>query len=124
MACFLRLGYRRSVVTVWTDGSGRHSSDPQHRCCGVGYCTDTQERVFLPLSGIKQSVYRAELHAVARALRNASHMKWSATAKDLSRLFRPCKQAEDNPKGGTETLSNEFKMHSSLASAYVGSRRT
>eukprot|EP00971_Amphidinium_carterae_P151640 3005891-Amphidinium_carterae.7 len=44
------------VVTVWTDGSGRHSSDPQHRRCGVDYYTDTQERVFLPLPGIKQSV--------------------------------------------------------------------
>eukprot|EP00971_Amphidinium_carterae_P002523 50209-Amphidinium_carterae.1 len=32
---------RTGVVTVWTDGSGRHSSDPQHRRCGVGYYTDT-----------------------------------------------------------------------------------
>eukprot|EP00971_Amphidinium_carterae_P045146 888379-Amphidinium_carterae.2 len=28
---------RIGVVTVWTDGSGRHSDDPQHRRCGVGY---------------------------------------------------------------------------------------
>eukprot|EP00971_Amphidinium_carterae_P253770 5037781-Amphidinium_carterae.4 len=41
-------------------GPGRHSSDPQHRRCGVGYYTDTQERVWLPLPGLKQSVYRAE----------------------------------------------------------------
>eukprot|EP00971_Amphidinium_carterae_P135922 2693251-Amphidinium_carterae.1 len=50
------------------DGSGRHSSDPQHRRCGVGYYTDTQERVWLPLPGLKQSVYRAEFLAVVRAL--------------------------------------------------------
>eukprot|EP00971_Amphidinium_carterae_P143710 2847521-Amphidinium_carterae.1 len=41
-------------------------------------------------------------------------MKWSETAKVLSRLFRLCKQAEYNPKGGTEISSNEFKMLSSL----------
>eukprot|EP00971_Amphidinium_carterae_P344403 6484794-Amphidinium_carterae.1 len=76
MDCCLRLGYRRlgplnlrwstvqvCVTTVWTDGSGRHSSDPHHRRCGVGYHTDTDERVFCALPGIKQSVYRAELHA-------------------------------------------------------------
>eukprot|EP00971_Amphidinium_carterae_P328271 6460055-Amphidinium_carterae.1 len=34
---------RAGVGTVWTDGSGRHSSDPQHRRCGVGYYTDMQE---------------------------------------------------------------------------------
>eukprot|EP00971_Amphidinium_carterae_P260313 5164637-Amphidinium_carterae.1 len=36
------LVYREGVTTVWTDGSGRHSSDPHHRRCGVGYHTDTQ----------------------------------------------------------------------------------
>eukprot|EP00971_Amphidinium_carterae_P031051 611118-Amphidinium_carterae.1 len=66
------LEYRAGVTTVWTDGSGRHSSDPHHRRCGVGYYTDTQERVFCALPGIKQSVYRAELHAVARALEECS----------------------------------------------------
>eukprot|EP00971_Amphidinium_carterae_P306247 6086182-Amphidinium_carterae.3 len=59
-------------TTVWTDGSGRHSSDPHHRRCGVGYYTDTEERVFCALPGIRQSVYRAELHAVARALEECS----------------------------------------------------
>eukprot|EP00971_Amphidinium_carterae_P060485 1197160-Amphidinium_carterae.1 len=48
--------------------TGRHSSDPQHRRCGVGHYTDTQERVWLPLLSLKQSVYRAEFLAVARAL--------------------------------------------------------
>eukprot|EP00971_Amphidinium_carterae_P264159 5240461-Amphidinium_carterae.3 len=81
MVCCLRHGYRplsrkkhRSTVvyragfgTVWADGSGRHSNYPQHRC-GVGYYTDTHERAWLPLPGIKQSVYRAEFLAVMRAL--------------------------------------------------------
>eukprot|EP00971_Amphidinium_carterae_P179435 3558912-Amphidinium_carterae.1 len=49
------LEYRAGVTTVWTDGSGRHSSDPHHRRCGVGYYTDTQERVFCALPGIRQS---------------------------------------------------------------------
>eukprot|EP00971_Amphidinium_carterae_P181654 3603961-Amphidinium_carterae.1 len=57
------LVYRAGVTTVWTDGSGRHSSGPHHRRCGVGYYTDTAERVFCAFPGIKQSVYRAELHA-------------------------------------------------------------
>eukprot|EP00971_Amphidinium_carterae_P241279 4790823-Amphidinium_carterae.1 len=58
------LVYRAGVGTVWTDTSSRHSSDPQHRRCGVGYCTDTQEKAWLPLPGIEQSVYRAELRAL------------------------------------------------------------
>eukprot|EP00971_Amphidinium_carterae_P094915 1877990-Amphidinium_carterae.1 len=45
---------------------------PHHRRCGVGCYTDTQERVFCALPGLKQSVYRAELHAVARALEECS----------------------------------------------------
>eukprot|EP00971_Amphidinium_carterae_P205751 4083169-Amphidinium_carterae.1 len=59
---------RTGVGTVWTDGSGRHSSDPHHRRCGVGDYTDTKERVWLPLPGLKQSVYRAEFLALVRAL--------------------------------------------------------
>eukprot|EP00971_Amphidinium_carterae_P306070 6082636-Amphidinium_carterae.1 len=31
----------------------------RHRRWGVGYYTDTQERAWFPLSGVKQSVYRA-----------------------------------------------------------------
>eukprot|EP00971_Amphidinium_carterae_P069540 1375898-Amphidinium_carterae.1 len=37
------LVYRAGVHTVWTDGAGRHSSDPHHRRCGVGYYNDTHE---------------------------------------------------------------------------------
>eukprot|EP00971_Amphidinium_carterae_P267489 5306203-Amphidinium_carterae.1 len=32
----------------WTAGSGRHSSNPHFCRCGVGYVTDTGDRVGLP----------------------------------------------------------------------------
>eukprot|EP00971_Amphidinium_carterae_P042544 836456-Amphidinium_carterae.1 len=80
MDCCLRHGYRRylpmnlpestgQVGTVWTDGFGRHNSDPQHRRCGVGYYTDSQERVWLPLAGLRQSVYGADFLAMVRSQR-------------------------------------------------------
>eukprot|EP00971_Amphidinium_carterae_P253018 5023312-Amphidinium_carterae.1 len=49
------LVYRTGVLMVWTDGSGRHSADPHHRRCGVGYYsnyTDAQEHVWFPLPGL------------------------------------------------------------------------
>eukprot|EP00971_Amphidinium_carterae_P345662 6486743-Amphidinium_carterae.2 len=57
-----------SRLGVHTDGSGRHSSNPHFRRCGVGYYTDTGESVFLPLTVLKQSVHRAELLVTVRAL--------------------------------------------------------
>eukprot|EP00971_Amphidinium_carterae_P112867 2235207-Amphidinium_carterae.1 len=56
------------VTTVWTNGSGRHSSNPHFRRCGVGYVTDTGEQSWMALPGIRQSVFRVELLAVVRAL--------------------------------------------------------
>eukprot|EP00971_Amphidinium_carterae_P031961 629738-Amphidinium_carterae.1 len=35
-SCMAALVSRAGVGTVWPDGSGKHSSDPQHRRCGVG----------------------------------------------------------------------------------------
>eukprot|EP00971_Amphidinium_carterae_P262869 5214974-Amphidinium_carterae.1 len=49
------LAYRTGVHSVWTNGFGRHSNDPHHRCCGVRHHKDIQERTCLPLLGIKQS---------------------------------------------------------------------
>eukprot|EP00971_Amphidinium_carterae_P021176 418057-Amphidinium_carterae.1 len=43
----VRLGVHKKC-TVWTDGPGRYSSNPHFR--GVGYVTDTGERVWLPRS--------------------------------------------------------------------------
>eukprot|EP00971_Amphidinium_carterae_P211551 4197570-Amphidinium_carterae.1 len=56
--------HRPDVGTVRTDGSGRHvhSNDPQHRRCGVGYSTDTQERVWLPLPGLKRALEECKPH--------------------------------------------------------------
>eukprot|EP00971_Amphidinium_carterae_P193774 3844869-Amphidinium_carterae.1 len=54
---------KAGVTTVWTDGSGRHSSNPHFRRCGVGYVTDTGERCWMALPGCRQSVFRAELLA-------------------------------------------------------------
>eukprot|EP00971_Amphidinium_carterae_P247674 4918058-Amphidinium_carterae.1 len=59
---------KAGVHTVWTDGSGRHSSNPRFRRCGVGYVTDTGERSWLAHPGCRQSVFRAELLAVVRSL--------------------------------------------------------
>eukprot|EP00971_Amphidinium_carterae_P075661 1494871-Amphidinium_carterae.1 len=59
---------KAGVRTVWTDGSGRHSSNPHFRKCGVGYVTDTGEMCWMALLGCQQSVFRAELSAVVRAL--------------------------------------------------------
>eukprot|EP00971_Amphidinium_carterae_P013829 272439-Amphidinium_carterae.2 len=88
-------------------GPGRHSSDPQHRRCGVGYYTDTQERVWLRLPGLKQSVYRAEFLAVVRAWKSASRMRLSATAKELSKQSKPCKLVAGGLKAVTVTLNRE-----------------
>eukprot|EP00971_Amphidinium_carterae_P035802 704509-Amphidinium_carterae.1 len=57
---------RVGVHTAWTDGSGKHSSNPRFRRCGVGYVTDTGCRSLAvgnrsselnswPLSGIGKS---------------------------------------------------------------------
>eukprot|EP00971_Amphidinium_carterae_P050924 1002665-Amphidinium_carterae.2 len=37
--------YRANIATVWTDGSGKHSSDLHHRRCGVAYYTLTRKNV-------------------------------------------------------------------------------
>eukprot|EP00971_Amphidinium_carterae_P189383 3759205-Amphidinium_carterae.1 len=40
-------------------------------------------------------------------LKNASRMKWSVTAKVLSTPCRLCRQADGNPKAGTEISNYE-----------------
>eukprot|EP00971_Amphidinium_carterae_P049949 984554-Amphidinium_carterae.2 len=44
------LASRLGVHTVWTDGSGRESSNAHFRRCGVGYYTHTGESVFSALA--------------------------------------------------------------------------
>eukprot|EP00971_Amphidinium_carterae_P154394 3061771-Amphidinium_carterae.1 len=48
-------GVKPACRRMWTDGSGRHSSNPHFRRCGVGYVTDTGERTWLALPGCRQS---------------------------------------------------------------------
>eukprot|EP00971_Amphidinium_carterae_P340338 6478629-Amphidinium_carterae.1 len=43
--------------------------------CGVGYYTDIGESAWLPLPGLKQSAYRAELLATVRALAECQPMR-------------------------------------------------
>eukprot|EP00971_Amphidinium_carterae_P039548 777169-Amphidinium_carterae.1 len=72
MACSPRLGFRRSepLNLRWFTVQGSllfgRMDGSHHRRRGVGYYTDTAERVFCALPGLRQSVYRAELHAIAR----------------------------------------------------------
>eukprot|EP00971_Amphidinium_carterae_P321769 6395903-Amphidinium_carterae.1 len=94
------LVYRAGLGTVWTDGSGRHSSDPHHRRCGVGYFTDTHERAWLPLPGIKQSVYRAELLAVfVRAFGVCQPHEVVSDCKDVAKAVQALQTGRRTPKG-------------------------
>eukprot|EP00971_Amphidinium_carterae_P244363 4852131-Amphidinium_carterae.1 len=47
----------------FTDGSGKHLTEPNHRRCGIGVSGETTKLSY-PLPGCWQSVYRAELHAI------------------------------------------------------------
>eukprot|EP00971_Amphidinium_carterae_P265866 5274094-Amphidinium_carterae.1 len=89
-------------------GSGRHSSDPQHRRCGVGY-TDTQERLFLPLPGIKQSVYRAELYAVARALEECKPHEVVSDCKGVVKAVQALQTGRRQPKGRNSDLEQRVQ---------------
>eukprot|EP00971_Amphidinium_carterae_P197857 3926506-Amphidinium_carterae.1 len=76
---------------------GGHSSDPQHRRCGVGYYTDTQERVTLPLPGLKQSVYGAEFLAVVRALEECHPHEVVSDCKGVVNAMQALVPATDAP---------------------------
>eukprot|EP00971_Amphidinium_carterae_P283226 5622914-Amphidinium_carterae.1 len=105
----LALVNRTEVSSVWTDGSqtGRHSSEPQHRRCGVGYYTDTHERVWLPLPGLKQSVYRAEFLAVVRALEECHPHDVVSHCKGVVKAVQALQTGPEDLKVVTGTLSRE-----------------
>eukprot|EP00971_Amphidinium_carterae_P127900 2533210-Amphidinium_carterae.1 len=89
----------------WADGLGRHSSDPQHRRCGVGCYTDTQERAWFPLPGIKQSVYRAEFLAVVRALEECQPHEVVSDCKGVAKAVQALLHSDvDTLKAETGTL--------------------
>eukprot|EP00971_Amphidinium_carterae_P257279 5107491-Amphidinium_carterae.1 len=104
------LVYREGVTTVWTDGSGRHSSDPHHRRCGLGYYTDTGYRVFCALPGLRQSVYRAELHAIARALEECSPHEVVSDCKGAVKAVQALQTGRRQPKGRNRDLENRVKQ--------------
>eukprot|EP00971_Amphidinium_carterae_P293634 5829605-Amphidinium_carterae.1 len=104
------LVYREGVTTVWTDGSGRHSSDPHHRRCGVGYYTDTQVSVFCALPGLRQSVYRAELHAIARALEECSPHEVVSDCKGAVKAVQALQIGRRQPKGRNRDLEQRVKQ--------------
>eukprot|EP00971_Amphidinium_carterae_P282082 5599374-Amphidinium_carterae.1 len=70
-----------------------------------GVVLDTTLTLKRESGGLKQSVYRAEFLAIVRALEEC--MRWSAIVKELSRLCKPYKLADANPKGATVTLNKE-----------------
>eukprot|EP00971_Amphidinium_carterae_P194388 3857380-Amphidinium_carterae.2 len=87
----------RPGYTVCTDGSGRHSSNP--RRCGVGYYTNTGESVWLPLPGLKQSVYRAELLATVRALEECKPRRLVSDCKGVVSCLHALLAGRRQPKG-------------------------
>eukprot|EP00971_Amphidinium_carterae_P194173 3853107-Amphidinium_carterae.1 len=95
---------RTGAVTVWADGSGRHSSDPQHRRCGVGYHTDTHEHVWLPLPGLRQYVYRADFLAVVRALEECQPHEVVSDGKGVVKAFQALQTGRRMPKGRNRDL--------------------
>eukprot|EP00971_Amphidinium_carterae_P083406 1650760-Amphidinium_carterae.4 len=76
------LGSRLGVRIVWTDGSGRHSSNP---------------RAFLPLPGLKQSVYRAEFLAVVRALEECKPKRLVSDCKGVISCLHALKAGRRHP---------------------------
>eukprot|EP00971_Amphidinium_carterae_P109693 2172722-Amphidinium_carterae.1 len=90
---------RAGVHTVWTDGSGRHSSNPHLRRCGVGYVTDTGDRSWLPLPGFRQPVFRAELLAVVRALEECQPRRVVSDCKGVVKALQAIQSGHRQPKG-------------------------
>eukprot|EP00971_Amphidinium_carterae_P193891 3847109-Amphidinium_carterae.1 len=88
----------------WIDGSGRHSSYPQHRWCRVGYYTHTHEHVWLPLLGLKQSVYRAEFLAVVRALEECQPHDVVSDCKGVVKAIQALQTGRRMPKGRDRVL--------------------
>eukprot|EP00971_Amphidinium_carterae_P347876 6490112-Amphidinium_carterae.1 len=72
--------------------------------CGVGYYTYTQERAFFPLPGIKQSVYRAELHAVACAFEECQPHEVVSDCKGVLKAVQALQTGRRQPKGRNRDL--------------------
>eukprot|EP00971_Amphidinium_carterae_P215375 4274428-Amphidinium_carterae.2 len=103
---------RQAVDTVWTDGSGRHSSNPHFRRCGAGYVTDNGERVWFPLP---------ELFAVVRALEECSPQD-VVKAQKRTKLNRPLWTAESPWRTSKATRKLRWRLTWVLLSMFLTSR--
>eukprot|EP00971_Amphidinium_carterae_P170445 3377168-Amphidinium_carterae.1 len=110
---------RTGVVTVWTDASGRHSADPHDRRCGVGYYKDTQEHVWLPLPGLRQSVYRADFLAVVRALEECQPHEVVSDCKGVVKAVQALQQGRRTPKGRQRPRTSCFASPSARSANQV-----
>eukprot|EP00971_Amphidinium_carterae_P196224 3893265-Amphidinium_carterae.1 len=72
------------VCTLWTDGSGRHSSKPHFGRCGVVYYTDTGESVRLSLRSLSSLSIERNFWFLSERLKHASRLCWLVIAKGLS----------------------------------------
>eukprot|EP00971_Amphidinium_carterae_P304428 6049981-Amphidinium_carterae.1 len=110
---------KAGVHTVWTDGSGRHSSNPHFRRCGVGYVTDTgdslHERSWLALPGCRQSVFRAELLTVVRALEECQPNRIVSDCKGVVKALQAIQSGHRLPKGRHRDL--EVRARNALPQA-------
>eukprot|EP00971_Amphidinium_carterae_P228746 4537759-Amphidinium_carterae.1 len=74
----------------------------------IFFCT--HERVFCALPGIKQSVYRAELHAVVRALEECSPHEVVSDCKGVVKAVHQALQTgRRQPKGRNRDLELRVK---------------
>eukprot|EP00971_Amphidinium_carterae_P350642 6491664-Amphidinium_carterae.1 len=97
MACCLPLKGRLCLTMnrLWLSGNPHE----HFRRCGVGYYTDIGESVFLPLPGLKQSVYRAEFLVVVRALEECKPKRLVSDCKGVVCCLHALKAGRRHPKG-------------------------
>eukprot|EP00971_Amphidinium_carterae_P166117 3292667-Amphidinium_carterae.6 len=71
---------------------------------GLCYHTDTQERVWLPLPDLKQSVYRAEFLAVVRALEECQPHEVVSDCKGVVKAVQALHTGRRGPKDRNSDL--------------------
>eukprot|EP00971_Amphidinium_carterae_P296680 5893727-Amphidinium_carterae.1 len=81
--------------------------NPEHRRCGVGYYTDTQEKVWLPLRGLKRSVCRAEFFAVVRALEECQPHETVSDCKAVVKAVQALQTGRRQPRGRNTDLEKK-----------------
>eukprot|EP00971_Amphidinium_carterae_P193535 3840311-Amphidinium_carterae.1 len=98
---------KAGVSTLWTDGSGRHSSNPHFRRCGVNQLAMslTRERgVGWRFLAVGNQSLELNSYRLFGLWRNASPAVLSVTVKVWSTPYRPYKVVTGCPKEGTGIL--------------------